>query len=153
MKLIVHAGTGTVIDADDGVFVIDTDLIRDEALVALLEDGDEYEIVEIAKDKGRRLCSADLETTYQKDTGKGEAMITPQTDSEFHIELGSGYDDPEVEYAYICSVADNVKTTHVVAVNAENRPLFKVVDDEGIIIEPGYKTIDLAVLAAKAWLS
>jgi hypothetical protein len=65
MKLIVHAGTGTVIDADDGVFVIDTDLIRDEALVALLEDGDEDEIVEVAKDKGRRLDSVDLEMTYQ----------------------------------------------------------------------------------------
>lgn len=73
--------------------------------------------------------------------------------SEFTIELGSGYDDPDVEYAYICSVANTIKTMHVVAVNEENRPVFKVLDDEGIIIEPSYKTLQLAITVAKGWLS
>lgn len=65
MKLIVHAGTGTVIDADDGVFIIDTDLIHDEALGKLLEEGDEQDVVDIAKDKGRRINSEELEMTYR----------------------------------------------------------------------------------------
>lgn len=65
MKLIVHAGTGTIIDADDGVFVIDTDIINDDALGALLDDGDEDEIVELAKDKGRRISGELLEMSYR----------------------------------------------------------------------------------------
>lgn len=64
MKLIVHVGTGTVIDADDKVFVIDTDAIHDEALGKLLEDGDEADVVNIAKEKGRRISSDLLELTY-----------------------------------------------------------------------------------------
>ena len=64
MKLIVHAGTGTIIDADDGVFVIDTDLVQNEALGDFLDDDDETAIVEIAQEKGRRLNSAELEMTH-----------------------------------------------------------------------------------------
>lgn len=64
MKLIVHPGTGTIIDADDRVYVIDTDAIKDEALIALLEDGDEKEIVDIALFKGRRISGQELELTY-----------------------------------------------------------------------------------------
>lgn len=65
MKLIVHAGTGTIIDADDGVYVIDTDAIQDSALASLLEDGDKGQVVELAVDKGRRLDSEILELTYR----------------------------------------------------------------------------------------
>ena len=64
MKLIVHPGTGTIIDADDRVYIIDTDAINDEALVALLEDGDEKEIVDIALFKGRLISGQELELTY-----------------------------------------------------------------------------------------
>jgi uroporphyrinogen-III synthase len=65
MKLIIHAGTGTVIDADDDVFIIDTNLIHDDVLGPFLEDGDEEEIVEIAKENGRRINSEQLEMTYR----------------------------------------------------------------------------------------
>ena len=65
MKLIVHAGTGTIIDADDGVFLIDTDVIHDEALGKLLEDGDESDVVAIAKNKGRRISGEEIEMTYR----------------------------------------------------------------------------------------
>lgn len=65
MKLIVHAGTGTIIDADDGVYLIDTDSIHDEALASLLEDADESEVVDIAVTKGRRLNSETLEMTHR----------------------------------------------------------------------------------------
>lgn len=73
--------------------------------------------------------------------------------SEFTIELGSGYDDPDVEYAYICSVANNIKTMHVVVVNGSDRPVFKVLDDEGVHIEPSCQSLDLAITVAKGWLS
>lgn len=65
MKLIVHAGTGTIIDADDDVYVIDTNLIDDATLGGYIEDGDEHQIVELAKEKGRRINSSELELTYR----------------------------------------------------------------------------------------
>ena len=64
MKLIVHAGTGTIIDADDDVYIIDTDAIKDESLGALLEDGDESEVIDIAIKSGRKLRSDELEMSY-----------------------------------------------------------------------------------------
>lgn len=64
MKLIVHPGTGTIIDADDRVYVVDTDAITDKALVSLLEDGDESDVVDIALTNGRRINGQELELTF-----------------------------------------------------------------------------------------
>lgn len=65
MKLIVHRGTGTVIDADDGVYVIDTDAIKDEAIIKLLEDGDESDVVEVAVMNGTKITSEDMELNWR----------------------------------------------------------------------------------------
>lgn len=104
--------------------------------------------------------NGDVVKTQEFDTAgnlvRGHGLLVRsfrEDDEEFTIELGSGYDDPDVEYAYVCSVANTIKTMHVVAVNEENRPVFKVLDDEGIIIEPSYKTLQLAITVAKGWLS
>lgn len=64
MKLIVHAGTGTVINADDDVYVIETDSLTD-ADTNLIEDGNDTEIAEVAKRNGRRISSPELELTYR----------------------------------------------------------------------------------------
>jgi hypothetical protein len=159
VKKIGYTATSLVdLDNDDDVTLQD---MVEMALDYASEDINDstvshYLIAEYHDESGKTIKTEeyDWEGNLLSSAEKGKpTMITTKTESEIYIELGSGYDDPEVEYAYICSVADNIKTTHVVAVNGENRPLFKVVDDEGIIIEPGYKTVDLAVLAAKAWLS
>lgn len=65
MKLIVHRGTGTVIDADDDVYVIDTDAIKDEAIIKLLEDGDESDVVEVAVMNGTKITGDDLELNWR----------------------------------------------------------------------------------------
>lgn len=65
MKLIVHRGTGTVIDADDGVYVIDTDAIKDEAIIKLLEDGDESDVVEVAVMNGTKITGDDMEMNWR----------------------------------------------------------------------------------------
>lgn len=60
MKLIVHAGTGTIIDADDDVFVLDTKYLTKNEL-ALLDD--EHEAVDLARSVGRRLTKDALDIT------------------------------------------------------------------------------------------
>lgn len=63
--LIVHKGTGTVIDADDGVWVVDSEAITDPEVLRTLEEGDEYDMAEIAVNHGRRIDSELLEMTYR----------------------------------------------------------------------------------------
>lgn len=84
---------------------------------------------------------------------KRGVLVRLSEDDEIAVSYGTEYVDPDAEYAYICAVADTIRTMHVVAVNEETRPIFKVLDDEGIIIEPGYNSLNLAIIAAKGWLS
>lgn len=63
MKLIVHAGTGTIIDADDQVFILDMSQLTDEERKETLADENDYLIVELAKKKGRRVRQEDLDLT------------------------------------------------------------------------------------------
>lgn len=76
-----------------------------------------------------------------------------ELDDEIAVSYGTEYVDPDVDYAYICAVANNIKTLHVVVVNGSDRPVFKVLDDEGISIEPSYPNLNLAIAVAKGWLS
>lgn len=78
---------------------------------------------------------------------------TTDDDDEINVEFGTTYVDPDAGHAYICSVANNIKTMHVVVVNGSDRPVFKVLDDEGVHIEPSYQSLDLAITVAKGWLS
>lgn len=54
MKYLVHAGTGTIIECGDDVFVIDTANLNDTEMLILTE-GDDSDIVDLAKDKNDRL--------------------------------------------------------------------------------------------------
>lgn len=51
-RYIVHAGTGTIIDADDGVYLIDTEILTPDN-TAIVENADETEIVELAQRIGQ----------------------------------------------------------------------------------------------------
>lgn len=51
-RYLVHAGTGTIINADDGVYLIDTEILTPEN-TAIVENGDETEIVELAQRIGQ----------------------------------------------------------------------------------------------------
>jgi len=51
-RYLVHAGTGTIINADDGVYLIDTEILIPEN-TAIMENGDETEIVELAQKIGQ----------------------------------------------------------------------------------------------------
>lgn len=69
MKLIIHAGTGTIIDADDQVFILDmNDLTDEERKEALVDENDDL-IVELAKSKGSRLTEDAL------DIDPGNSMV------------------------------------------------------------------------------
>jgi len=76
-----------------------------------------------------------------------------QNDDEFTVALGPDYVDPEAYGSYICAVANDFRTMHVVALNGKDDPVFQVLDDEGVPIHPFYPTLNLAIIAAKGWLS
>lgn len=63
--IIVHKGTGTIIDANDDVWVVDPDTITDPEVLRTLEEGDEYDVREIAVHHGRRIDSEVLEMSYR----------------------------------------------------------------------------------------
>jgi len=85
MKLIVHKGTGTVIDADDGVYVIDTDAIKDEALIKLLEDGDESDIVEVAVMNGNKLTGDDLELNWRNSMAFTRSSLLQEVEENIFV--------------------------------------------------------------------
>lgn len=57
-KLIVHIGTGTIIDADECV-IVDVEKLDDHD-TALVNDGDDSDVVEIAERLGKPLNLTDL---------------------------------------------------------------------------------------------
>lgn len=64
MKLIIHEGTGTIIDADDGVFYLNTDTLNDDDRTEIkngLENDDDDVLVEFAARLGRRITGEKLE--------------------------------------------------------------------------------------------
>lgn len=63
MKLIVHTGTGTIIDADDQVFVLDMSQLTDEERKETLVDQNDDLIVRLAKIRGRALSNENLDMT------------------------------------------------------------------------------------------
>jgi hypothetical protein len=70
MKLIVHAGTGTIIEADDNVWILDTDRLDDETIKELLteygdhDDWDDHTVVDIATSHGRRIDKGAIELAH-----------------------------------------------------------------------------------------
>lgn len=56
---LIHAGTGTIIDADDGVYILDSENLTEEQ-TAVLESGDDTEIVALATELNKRFQMTDL---------------------------------------------------------------------------------------------
>lgn len=50
---LVHAGTGTIIDANDGVYILDSESLTAEQ-TSVLESGDDDEIVALATELNKR---------------------------------------------------------------------------------------------------
>lgn len=82
MKLIVHAGTGTIINADDSVFVLDTDVLTDDE--NQLIDDDENSTVELAIKKGRLLTNDALDVTTSN------SMVFTPFSIRYEIEASKG---------------------------------------------------------------
>lgn len=59
MKLLVHTGTGTFFEIDDGVYIVDTDNLNDEEVMAFIEGWDK-DLVDITLEKGQRVLVDDL---------------------------------------------------------------------------------------------
>ena len=71
MKIIVHAGTGTVIEADDNVWVLDTERLDNETISRLLteygshDDWDDHTVVDISTKYGRRIDKMAIELSTE----------------------------------------------------------------------------------------
>ena len=61
-KLVVHIGTGTIIDADECV-IVDVEKLDDHD-TTLVNDGDDSDVVEIAERLGKPLNLTDLTSQY-----------------------------------------------------------------------------------------
>lgn len=83
MKLIIHAGTGTIIDLDDDVFYLDINNLTIDEKQAILDD--DAELVSLASEKGRRLTSDALEIT------PANSMIFTPMSIKYEVEMTEGF--------------------------------------------------------------
>jgi len=56
---LIHAGTGTIIDANDGVFILDSETLTPKQ-TAILENADDTEVIDLAVELNKRLELNDL---------------------------------------------------------------------------------------------
>lgn len=83
MKLIIHAGTGTIIDLDDDVFYLDINNLSIDEKQAILDD--DSELVSLASEKGRRLTSDALEIT------PANSMIFTPMSIKYEVEMTEAF--------------------------------------------------------------
>lgn len=83
MKLIIHAGTGTIIDLDDDVFYLDINNLTIDEKQAILDD--DSELVNLASEKGRRLTSDALEIT------PANSMIFTPMSIKYEVEMAEAF--------------------------------------------------------------
>ena len=72
MKLLVHRGTGTVINLDDDVFVIETDNLTDQEN-DIIESGSDSGIAEVAYRAGTPISWWVTEQVYAPAPTEGDA--------------------------------------------------------------------------------
>ena len=95
-KLVVHIGTGTIIDADECV-IVDVEKLDDHD-TALVNDGDDSDVVEIAERLGKPLNLTDL--TYRNTVAFSPSALR----SEAEEQLGQGYaTDDSIAYLTWCA--------------------------------------------------
>lgn len=91
-KLIIHIGTGTIIDADECV-IVDVEKLDDHD-TALVNDGDDSDVVEIAGRLGKPLNLTDL--TYRNTVAFSPSSL--RSEAEEAISQGFATDDDDISY-------------------------------------------------------
>lgn len=98
MKLIVNTSTGWLIDADDDVYVINTDYLNDDDRQRLLSM-DISEIAEIARTNGQKLNSDTLELNFSNVIAFSEEAIKDEMDSPSFTSLDDTIRDWVINFA------------------------------------------------------
>lgn len=91
-KLIVHIGTGTIIDADECV-IVDVERLDDHD-TTLVNDGDDSDVVEIAERLGKPLNLTDL--SFRNTVAFSPSSL--RSEAEEALSQGYATDDDDIAY-------------------------------------------------------
>ena len=91
-KLVVHIGTGTIIDADECV-VVDVERLDDHD-TTLVNDGDDSDVVEIAERLGKPLNLTDL--SFRNTVAFSPSSL--RSEAEEALSQGYATDDDDIAY-------------------------------------------------------
>ena len=91
-KLVIHIGTGTIIDADECV-IVDVEKLDDHD-TALVNDGDDSDLVEIAERLGKPLNLTDL--SFRNTVAFSPSSL--RSEAEEAISQGFATDDDDIAY-------------------------------------------------------
>ena len=91
-KLVVHIGTGTIIDADECV-IVDVEKLDDHD-TALVNDGDDSDVVEIAGRLGKPLNLTDL--SFRNTVAFSPSSL--RSEAEEALSQGFATDDDDIAY-------------------------------------------------------
>lgn len=91
-KLIIHIGTGTIIDADECV-IVDVEKLDDHD-TALVNDGDDADVVEIAERLGKPLNLTDL--SFRNTVAFSPSSL--RSEAEEALSQGFATDDDDIAY-------------------------------------------------------
>ncbi len=91
-KLVVHIGTGTIIDADECV-IVDVERLDDHD-TALVNDGDDSDVVEIAGRLGKPLNLTDL--SFRNTVAFSPSSL--RSEAEEALSQGFATDDDDIAY-------------------------------------------------------
>ena len=106
-KLVVHIGTGTIIDADECV-IVDVEKLDDHD-TALVNDGDDSDVVEIAERLGKPLNLTDL--TYRNTVAFSPSAL--RSEAEEQLSQGYATDDSIVYLTWCAEVATDDELNEV----------------------------------------
>ena len=91
-KLVIHIGTGTIIDADECV-IVDVEKLDDHD-TALVNDGDDSDVVEVAERLGKPLNLTDL--SFRNTVAFSPSSL--RSEAEEAISQGFATDDDDIAY-------------------------------------------------------
>ena len=106
-KLVVHIGTGTIIDADECV-IVDVEKLDDHD-TALVNDGDDSDVVEIAERIGTPLNLTDL--TYRNTVAFSPSAL--RSEAEEQLSQGYATDDSIAYLTWTAEVATDDELNEV----------------------------------------
>lgn len=103
---LIHAGTGTIIDANDGVFILDSETLTPEQ-TAILENADDPEVIDLAVSSGQMFRYTDL--SYTNSIAYSPASIREEVRESLRYKMSD--DDKEMlDWAETTASADNLET-------------------------------------------